>query len=145
MDNYDKHNPKGCAKCIYRSKRGETCNFFFITGATRNSQNAPLLPGGGCRLKRTERRKENEVYPKWNVYTGQYQGAANFSDETRSQLAQKEIDYEQVKRLYDRGFSDREIARRAGIDKKSVYSWRKRLGLESNYVISKREICAKEV
>lgn len=41
----------GCKGCIYFGAGQGVCDYSKITGKTRVAQGAPLLPGGGCRLK----------------------------------------------------------------------------------------------
>ena len=42
---------KGCEGCIYYHATDSFCDYHHITGKLRSTQKAPLLPGGGCRLK----------------------------------------------------------------------------------------------
>ncbi len=41
----------GCKGCIYFNFKSLVCDYRHITGKLRTTQNAPLLDGGGCRLK----------------------------------------------------------------------------------------------
>ena len=42
---------KGCKGCIYFNATHACCDYSTLAGASRLAQNAPLLKGGGCRLK----------------------------------------------------------------------------------------------
>lgn len=40
-----------CKDCIYFNATHATCDYSTLAGKSRVAQNAPLLQGGGCRLK----------------------------------------------------------------------------------------------
>ena len=42
---------EGCKGCTYLNVSHAACDYNQITGKSRIAQKAPLLPGGGCRLK----------------------------------------------------------------------------------------------
>ena len=42
---------EGCKGCTYLNVSHAACDYNQITGKSRVAQKAPLLPGGGCRLK----------------------------------------------------------------------------------------------
>ncbi len=43
----------GCKGCVYFQSSSGFCDYRHFTGKLRSAQNAPMLPGGGCRLKET--------------------------------------------------------------------------------------------
>ena len=42
----------GCKGCFYFNSALKLCDYRSIEGKSRASQNAPVQPGGGCRLKK---------------------------------------------------------------------------------------------
>lgn len=116
-----------CGKCRYRAKRtdGYRCNYCLITGHTRRA-----APPERCRYFRAG----NRIEPK-----------SAEADRLRAVIREKEkrprapgagakprFDWDEARRLYDRGANDGEIGRVLGCRPQTVKSWRKRRGLPAN-------------
>lgn len=141
MSKTNKHNPQGCAGCVYQSKGQGWCNFADIAGVTRHSLNAPLFENGGCRLKKTRHTSVEEARRRWNPYPWKHKSTDEKDDiqvATDTKPVQPVVDYEELRRLYRDGLSDERIAVKASVNVKTVRKWRKRNGLESNYILEMR-------
>ena len=141
MASVNKHNKKGCAGCVYQSKGQGWCNFADIAGVTRHSLNAPLFENGGCRLKKYTQTTVEEAKRRWNPFPWTTI-KKNEKTEPEKSAEQKKtnpvIDYETIRRFYLDGLSDERIAVKASVNVKTVRKWRKRNGLESNYIIEQK-------
>ena len=137
----NKHNLKGCAGCVYQSKGQGWCNFADIAGVTRHSLNAPLFENGGCRLKKYTQTTVEEAKRRWNPYPWKRKSTEDtekVQEEVKTKPVQPVVDYGELRRLYRDGLSDERIAVKASVNVKTVRKWRKRNGLESNYIIEQK-------
>lgn len=126
-----KHNKKKCSTCVFFSRRGEWCNYRDITGTSRLAAGGKLFQNGGCSLRIKGEPISSETYRRnIELYTPKKETMcdtskfANKTDEDRRKMRQ----------LYDSGLSDEKIACAMGFNVKTVRNWRKRNGLESNYI-----------
>lgn len=115
-----KHNRDACIGCLYWSQNG-WCNYLEITGHSRIKDGGRLLPFGGCKLYKaigTEipQKKEWNLKPKNPI-----------PEKLPSNV------FRQMEYLHSQGLNDREIAMELGVGKSSVYRWRKKANLQSNY------------
>lgn len=115
-----KHNQDACIGCLYWSQNG-WCNYLEITGHSRIKDGGRLLPFGGCKLYKaigTEipQKKEWNLRPQKPVL-----------DKLPANV------FKQMEFLHSQGMNDRQIARELGVGKSSVYRWRKKANLQSNY------------
>lgn len=127
----EKHNPEACKGCMYVSLSRNWCNYSDITGQSRLKNGGPLHPNGGCSLYskgeiRPRRSLDFSLPPKRE---DEIPKLARTYRETRI-----EIIYTQIEDLYNKGLCDEHIAKECGCNPKTVYGWRKRRGLESNFV-----------
>ena len=116
---------------------------------TRHSLNAPLFANGGCRLKKYTQTTVEEAKRRWNFYPWKRKSTEDtekVQEEVKTKPAQPVVDYEELRRLYRDGLSDERIAVKASVNVKTVRKWRKRNGLESNYILAqqRRNACGQE-
>ena len=133
-DNTDKHNKTKCKTCLFFSKNLGWCNYRDLTGRSRIADGGNLLPGGGCKLYRKGRM--SDIYYR-NAY-GTKQ--VSLIGKPMSKFGRKtEDDFARISELYNKGLSDMQIAKDAGVDKKTVARWRKNNKLESNYNLGRKK------
>lgn len=116
-----------CGKCQYRAKRtdGYRCNYCLITGRTRRA-----VPPERCRNFQAGDRIE----PKSAEEEALREAARKKEKKPRAPGAgaKPRFDWEEARRLYDRGANDGQIGRALGCRPQAVRSWRKRRGLPAN-------------
>lgn len=116
-----KHNQDACAGCMFWRRDPGWCNYLEITGHSRIKDGGRLLPFGGCKLYKASgteipQKKEWNLKPKNPI-----------PDKLPANV------FRQMEYLHSQGLNDREIARELGVGKSSVYRWRKKANLQSNY------------
>lgn len=116
-----KHNQDACVGCLFWRRDPGWCNYLEITGHSRIKDGGRLLPFGGCKLYKaigTEvpQKKEWNLRPQKPVL-----------DKLPANV------FRQMEYLHSQGMNDRQIARELGVGKSSVYRWRKKANLQSNY------------
>lgn len=92
-------------------------------------------------MKKYTKTTVEEAKRRWNPYPWTTT-KKNEKTEPEKSAEQKKtnpiIDYETIRRLYRDGLSDERIAVKASVNVKTVRKWRKRNGLESNYIIEQK-------
>lgn len=116
-----KHNQDACAGCLFWRRDPGWCNYIDITGHSRIKDGGKLLPYGGCRLYKAIGTEEIQK-KEWNAIPQKV-----IPDPLPANV------FRQMEYLYGKGMMDTEIARELGVGKSSVYRWRKKNNLESNY------------
>lgn len=116
-----KHNQDACAGCLFWRRDPGWCNYLEITGHSRIKDGGKLLPYGGCKLYKSIETEEPQK-KEWNAIQPKV-----IPDPLPANV------FRQMEYLYEKGMMDTEIARELSVGKSSVYRWRKKNNLESNY------------
>lgn len=113
MNGYRNLGTRYCRVCIYRAQGGggTICAYIGFTGHRR-----PCLPGDGCTAFRLEPGKTEPKPIKRTI-----------------------VDVDQIRRLWEQGLTDKEIAGLMGIHSSTVHTYRKQFGLPN------RKYCRKPV
>ena len=144
----NKHDITKCRGCMYLSAQ-DWCNYREMTGRSRLVDGGPLHPDGGCSLYKKGRTRKPRESP-WGKYI-RYDHELN-RKKSEERLKEKELAKERAKRYfppskfaneiehyYDMGLTDAEIARRVGCGHTTVYRWRQRNNLKSNFSIDPKK------
>lgn len=134
IERNNKHNQRKCRGCVYHSKNPAWCNYREITGRSRLVDGGKLFPDGGCRLYTRGSRNGNTASP-WRKGFPLVETRKEYEEKSgRSRFANKtETDFRQIEDLYNKGLSDQRIADTLGFNVKTIYRWRHRHGVQSNY------------
>lgn len=92
-------------------------------------------------MKKYTQTTVEEAKRRWNPYPWKRKSTEDtekVQEEVKTKPAQPVVDYEELRRLYRDGLSDERIAVKASVNVKTVRKWRKRNGLESNYIIEQK-------
>lgn len=137
----NKHNIANCIGCKYLSAQ-DWCNYREMTGRSRLVDGGPLHPDGGCSLYTKGRMRKSNESP-WGrfirydrAYDEQKERAKREAMEAKrraKRFAQPGKYDKEIEHYYEMGLSDKEIARRVGCGHTTVFRWRHKHELESNF------------
>lgn len=126
-----RHTNIGCSGCFYATAN-LFCEYVLKEGKRRP---VPMNPGGGCSCKIPVKTKSFVTADsKEALFSSRYL----FSAKQRRQI-KRLADYpdaedeDKIRELYNRKMSDLQIALFMKCSKQSIYLWRKKRGLKSNF------------
>ena len=120
------YDSEKCAGCLFKCMEG-TCDFLIITGHAR-SKICP--PGDKCTVRAET---EQEYYERCRIYLN---GAIPPPPGDRGRGEQRELPFDESMawQMYSvECLNDQEIAKNLGVTSASIFRWRRRNALPTNY------------
>lgn len=148
-----RHDQTRCETCRFWSPSNQWCSYGDIMKQSRLANGGELLPSGGCRLYEKadpEQNAQDAMRRKWGA--GETDGEAYARARAQERAQERESErrariqpklpasvFRRMEELYRQGLSDAAIAATVGCGDTTVQRWRKRNGMESNFVKRMRE------